>query len=528
MANIVVRQLSFCHEGSFVPLFENASFTLDTDWKLGFIGRNGRGKTTFLRLLMGELPYQGSIVAPVAFAYFPFEVPANQYELPTLAVCKRVIAPFHLWEAAMEEAAQSPQGMDAYAEAYEQYIAHDGYWIDEMVEKEIGKLGVHSHVLARPFSTLSHGERSKVLLAALFLRKQHFLLIDEPTNHLDVRGRALMAQYLAGKKGFILVSHDRAFLDDTIDHVLSINKSSIEVQQGTFTTWWANKERRDQHEQEENVRLKQEIRRLAETAREKSDWSDSLERTKIGGHVYDRGAVGHKAAKMMQRAKSIEQRTQRAVDEKSALLHDLEVNEPVKLIPLSFHKERLAEVTDLSIAYDPQRRLFDSLRFEVLRGERVALVGPNGCGKSSVLKLLLGEAIPHTGTVRMGSGLVISTVSQGTEHLSGSLSAYLSAHGLDETLVKSLLRKLDFSREQFDLPLHRYSEGQKKKLLLASSLSQQAHLYLWDEPLNFIDVLSRIQIEELLLAFSPTLLFVEHDRRFVERVSTKTVQIGTV
>lgn len=521
MSNIAVQHVTFCHEGSLDPLFADVSFMLDTDWKLGFIGRNGRGKTTFLRLLLGDFPYQGTIAASVSFSYFPFDVPQAWLSWPALRVARSVIADFEGWEARMGEAAAAAEGMDDYAEAYEQYVAHDGFLIDELIEKEAGKLGVRAEALSRSFHTLSPGEQSKVLLAALFLRKEHFLLIDEPTNHLDAQGRDLMARYLSSKRGFILVSHDRTFLDQTIDHVLSINKTTIEVQQGNFSSWLANKDRKDQFELEQNQRLKREIGRLSATAREKSTWSDAVERTKIGGHVYDRGAVGHKAAKMMQRAKAIEQRTQRAIEEKSALLHDVEVSEPVKLVPLAYHKERLLEARDLSIGYTPEHALFAPMTFEVLRGDRIALSGPNGCGKSSLLKLLIGQDIPHTGVVRLGSGLILSYLPQRTDHLAGTLSAYVRAHGLEDTLVRSLLRKLDFSRAQFDCPLEHYSEGQKKKLLIAASLSQQAHLYLWDEPLNFIDVLSRMQIEALITAFEPTLLFVEHDRTFCQRIATR-------
>ena len=522
MANIVVRDLTFCHEGSVDALFSHAGFTLDTDWKLGFVGRNGRGKTTFLRLLLGEFPYQGSIAAPVRFAYFPFDVPKEQSAWPALRVARAAIAPFDEWEARMRETA--PDAMDAYAEAYERYLAHDGFSIDEMIVKEAGKLGVRAEALGRPFGVLSPGERAKVMLAALFLRKNNFLLIDEPTDHLDAQGRALMARYLAGKRGFILVSHDRALLDGVVDHVLSINRSTIEVQQGNFSVWWENKRRKDQHELEQDDQLRREIRRLSQTAREKSDWSSEVEKTKIGAHAGDRGFIGHKAAKMMRRAKAIEERSRRAVGEKAKLLQDIETADPVKLLPLVYHKERLIEVRDLSVAYG-EKPVFEGLTFELLRGERAALTGSNGCGKSSVLKLLLGRDVPYSGEARAGGGLIISYAPQSAEGLAGPLGEYLAARALDETLVKSLLRKLDFSRAQFDLPLQRYSEGQKKKLLLAASLSMRAHLYIWDEPLNYIDVFSRVQIEELLLRFEPTLLFVEHDAAFCDHVATKTIRL---
>ena len=177
MALIDVSHLTFGYDGSFEDVFEDVSFQIDTSWRLGFTGRNGRGKTTFLKLLMGAYPYEGTITAPVQFEYFPLEVPDGS--LTTL-----------------EAAQQLNPGMEQWR-----------------FERELGLLFVDEGALWRPFDTLSGGERTKVLLALLFLRDHHFLLIDEPTNHLDMRAREQVAAYLRRKSGFILVSHDRAFVD---------------------------------------------------------------------------------------------------------------------------------------------------------------------------------------------------------------------------------------------------------------------------------------------------------------------------
>ncbi|MNI46348.1 putative ABC transporter ATP-binding protein YheS [compost metagenome] len=165
------------------------------------------------------------------------------------------------------------------------------------------------------------------------------------------------------------------------------------------------------------------------------------------------------------------------------------------------------------------------MNFTIEQGERIALSGKNGSGKSSILKLICGEDISYTGSFMKDSQLKISYVSQDTSHLQGSLTDYIRDNGIDETLFKSILRKLDFSRMQFEKDLSTYSGGQKKKVLIATSLSEQVHLHIWDEPLNFIDVISRMQIEELLLEYTPTILFVEHDREFCNNVATKTIEL---
>lgn len=332
-------------------------------------------------------------------------------------------------------------------------------------------------------------------------------------------------QLFKAKKGFILISHDRYFLDGCIDHILAINKTNIEVQKGNFSSWWRNKELQDEYEFAENEKLKKDITRLSAAAKRTSGWSDKVEKSKFGatnsGSKLDRGFIGHKSAKMMKRSKTIEARQVGMIEEKSKLLKNIETQERLQMVPLEYHANRLAELTDVSVFYD-NRIICQNVGLEINKGDRIAVRGKNGCGKSSILKLICGQDIPHSGTVIVGGGLVISYVSQNTDDLKGSLSDYADRYHIDETLFKAILRKLDFSREQFEKQMEDFSGGQKKKVLLARSLCEQAHLYVWDEPLNFIDVISRMQIEQLLLEFQPTLLFVEHDKRFCENIATRS------
>lgn len=491
MSIISVSNLTFAYEDSYEPIFDHVSFQIDTDWKLGFTGRNGRGKTTFLQLLLGKYEYSGTVSASVEFDYFPFEV--QDQEQLTLTVVEDIVPERQQWE----------------------------------IIREFTLLGMDDGVLYRPFDSLSNGEQTKVLLAALFLKENRFLLIDEPTNHLDAEARERVGRYLSAKKGYILVSHDRAFLDQCVDHILSINRTNLEIQKGNFSAWNENKLRQDRFEQAENDKLKKEVRRLTEASKQTADWSHAVERSKNGtrnsGSKIDKGYVGHKAAKMMKRSKSLENRQQEAIREKSALLKNVETAESLK-IPCLNYSGRLVELNRVTVQYSGQPVCRD-ISFTIEQGDRIALSGRNGTGKSSLLKLICGEDIPYTGTLHRGSRLQISYVPQDTSHLKGSLTDYARAYSVDESLMKAILRKLDFARSQFDKDISSYSGGQKKKVLLARSLCEQAHLYIWDEPLNFIDVLSRMQLEELLLEHTPTLLFVEHDQEFRRQIATKTVEL---
>lgn len=487
MSLINVEHLSFSYPSSLEPIFEDVSFNLDTNWKLGLIGRNGRGKTTFLNLLQGFYPYKGTINCRIPLNYFPSSIPD-----PTL------------WT------------LDVLTELYP--FAEE--W---QLRRELNLLDLDADALFwRPFNTLSGGEQTKILLSGLFLDDKTFALIDEPTNHLDLNGREAVAHYLQHKKGFILVSHDRSFLDTCVDHILAFNRSNIEVHCGNYSSWQENFSRREACEKEQNARLQKEIRHLKQAAQRTSSWSDRVERTKIG--AADKGYVGHMAAKMMKRSKSIETRRERAIEEKSQLLQNFEHEQPLKLVPLTYRADRLVTFESIQVHYGTSS-IGNPQSFILHRGERLFLDGPNGCGKSSLLRLLTDTPPEYAGNLHIASGLIISYVPQYTDNIQGNIFDFAEKYHVDLTLFLSFLRKMGFPRSQFEQDMVNYSAGQKKKVLLAKSLSEQAHLYVWDEPLNYIDLASRLQIEALIKTYQPTMLLVEHDRAFREAIATNVISL---
>lgn len=496
---VSIRDLSFTYDGSYTPVFEHVSFNFDTSWRLGLIGRNGKGKTTLLRLLMGEMKPQGHIDMPLTPVYFPY--PVEDASANTRVVMLSAAPDAQEWQLVCE----------------------------------LNQLDVDDSVLDRPFSTLSKGEQTKALLAALFAREDAYPLIDEPTNHLDAHGRELVADYLRRKGGrisaggFLLVSHDRAFLNRCIDHVLSLNRSDVWVMQGSYDTWEARLNHQNEYEQGRNEVLRRDIRHLEESARRTAEWSAKAEKGKFHvppsvAAVVDRGFVGAKAASMMKKSQNSIRRKERAIEEKRSLLHNVEKVGELKLTVLQHPKDVLISVTDGCVAYDG-RTVCEGITFTLRRGERIALAGPNGCGKSSILKALAGVGGSLAGQISIAPNLVISYVPQQTDDLHGSVADFIADAGIDETLFKAILRNMDFTRDLFERPIHHMSQGQKKKLLLARSLCIPAHLYIWDEPMNYIDVLSRVQLEGLLTEYEPTLLLVEHDAVFLQRVCTRVLDL---
>lgn len=496
MTTIEIKNLTFGFDVQTTNLFEQTNLTIQSEWKLGLIGRNGRGKTTLLKLLMGEYTYSGKIEHQLNFTYFPQKV---QDKTQLTYYVLQELSDFEQWK----------------------------------IERELNLLQVDSDILWRPFHSLSGGEQTKVLLALLFVDDVNYPLIDEPTNHLDVMARQQVAAYLKAKKqGFIVVSHDRSFVDEVVDHVLSIEKSQLVLYQGDFSVYEEQKGLRDQFEQKQNVKLKKEIGRLKQTAAEKAEWSRGRERDKLGspnkpgsGAIYDTGAIGARAARMMKRSKAIVKRMEDQATEKEKLLKDMEYIEPLSMNYQVTHRKKLLTVQELQLSYG-ERKLFSPLTFDINQGDRLAIQGPNGSGKSSVIQHLLGIFQGEvTGEVIQPQGVTISYVRQNYEDNRGTLQEFAEEHHLSYQELLNNLWKLGVERKVFQNRIEEMSMGQRKRVELAKSLATPAELFIWDEPLNYLDVFNHKQLDEVIQLVQPTMLIVEHDRTFLNKVATKIIPL---
>lgn len=500
MSNIRISNLSFRYEDSSENIFNNLDLNLDSSWKLGLVGRNGRGKTTFLNILRGKLHGLGKIQTKLNFSYYPVSIndPTNitLYELQDQVQ-------FEQWE----------------------------------LERELNLMGVDPNLLWQPFNTLSGGEQTKVLLALSFTDQDSFPLIDEPTNHLDEDSRKMVSEYLKKHdKGYIVVSHDRDFLNQVTDHILAIENTEMHLYQGNYASYEDTKQKRDEFNQAKNIKLGCEIKGMNKKYVRFNNWSDSIEAQKYSGmktqYIINRrtqlnkGAIGHAAAKMMKKAINMQHRLDRKIDAKKGLMTNIEeVPELTMNFQPNYH-QTLIEAQHLSLKI-AGKDLFKNLNLLIKNHSVVSLEGKNGSGKSTFIKLLLGKQneVGYQGKFVLTNGLTISYLPQDFTQYTGTLKHFAQKHKISYEELLSNLKKMGFPRSAFNTPIEEMSMGQQKRVALAKSLVELANLYLWDEPANYLDVFNQDQLIKLLKEVKPAMLLIEHDQYFIEQVASQRVKL---
>ncbi len=523
MHTITFNDISFQHTGSTELLFKNLSFMLHDEWKTAVVGRNGRGKSTLLQLMSGSLqPNTGTIDGTLRAVLFQEHHSANNQ--PALSVIKRQIAPFDEWERSMDALLSSGDegSLLRYQELFDVYSLHRGFTIDALIRKECAELGISEQMLSQPFNILSGGEQTRANIAALFLQLDAFPLLDEPTNHLDINGRELLAQYLSGKKGFIVVSHDRNFLDACCDHVLAINKNDVRLFQGNYSRWREQLALEEESESSRKENLEKEISSLERAAQQRRVWSDRKEKEK--NSAADSGFVSRKAAKLMKRALSIERRVEQRIESKRSLLKNRETVRPLTIHHSDNSSKIVLSLEDAGMQFGGTV-LFKHCTLTVRRHERVAVIGPNGCGKSTLLRVVRKELPLSCGHFRLAADSPVHAY-QIPKWNSGLLRDILRSEGIDETQFRTVMGTFTISGEIFERPLETFSFGERKKIDLCRSFLAPNDFLVWDEPVNYIDIESKEQIEAVILAAQPTMLFTEHDRAFVETIATRIVDLS--
>lgn len=524
MPVITLRQLDFNYDSPYVEVFINLDLLIDCHWRTGLIGRNGQGKTTLMRLISGHLtPGGGQLDVPVRTRYFPTDVAPG---LTTRDAIKDAIAPFRAWERTMSSLLEAGDraSLERYGGIQERYSALGGYEIDAAIESEFASMELPIAMLERPFDSLSGGEQTRALVISLFVDKDAYPLIDEPTNHLDIQGRDQLQAYLATKPGFLLVSHDRHFLDGAVDHIVSINKRDVRVNQGNYSSWRRHMDEELLHERRTRRNIEREVKHLTRAASDRRLGANNRERDKYGTRGTDRGFVGRRAARQMKKALTFERRIEASLEKKRELLGNQEKERELKIRTRAAIAGHLLTIQNVSLDFG-QRPLFENVSISLSAGDRIALLGPNGSGKTSLFNAISGELQPSAGIIDRPAHVSISRAFQLPRWRQGALRDRLAEDGMDETGFRQLMGVMGVSGEIFERDLDTFSRGQLKKVDLCRSMMADADLLLWDEPLNYVDLDSREQIEQAILEYCPTLMFIEHDRAFVDAVATDIIEL---
>lgn len=521
MAKININNLTYSYKEYYQPVFLDINLSIDTNWKLGLIGRNGRGKTTLLKLIHGELkPDTGHVSKDVNTEYFPYLIDSKY--IKTIDVIKENIGQLKTMEDTMDDIIDNndEKRFDEYQQIFDQYSDLDGFNMEAKIKKELNLMCLSEELLDQDFETLSGGEKTKMMIISLFLRKNSFVLLDEPTNHLDAKGRESIYNYLENKKGFILVSHNCELIDNVVDHIISINKSNITLEKGNYSTWLKNKNMLELYEVRTKERLEREIKLLEKNSAMKRNWGYVANKEKSPFRTFGR-SNDSRAAKFMRQAKISERNIQKNIEEKKNLLKNYETVSDLPINQNSLYDDALVTIKKLTFGYN-NRLLFNDLTMQIIKGDIIWLRGVNGTGKSTLLRLIKGEITSDC--VSYQENIEISQIFQEPLWKNGTIEKLIDDRELKDRFL-DICKILDIKSLALDKPIETYSSGEQRKIDIARALACKNQLLLLDEPLNYMDTYFKEQLEKAILTYEPTLVFVEHDETFGHNIANRIITL---
>lgn len=493
-------------------IFSDLSLDITTSKKIGLIGQNGEGKTTLLKLIAGiEQPSNGMIswqknltVGMLA------QLPKQDDHLLVYKILAKSFADIFLLENKMEQLslkmadpnAPLEKLLDQYGQLQQDFEELGGYEVDASIRRVTSGLHIDA-LLEEEWKTLSGGERTKVGLAKILLEHPDLLLLDEPTNHLDILAIEWLTQFVKNYDGaIIIVSHDRYFLDDVVQEIVEIEQGELHYYFGNYSDYVKEREKRllnefqeYQDQQKKIKKMKESIKRLKEWANRSNPPSDAMHR----------------------RAKNMEKALARIELVKKPLLeqHKMEV----QLTTKKRSSKNLFQLNGVSKHYG-EKKLFENLELHVHYQDRIAIVGANGTGKSTLLNLLLGKIQPDTGSVEVGSSLSIGYLSQHAFEMSSQFTVieeFRDKISVSEGEARHILAKFLFYGQDVFKKMNQLSGGERMRLRWAQLVHLNHNVLILDEPTNHLDIDSKEMIEEALSQFKGTIIAVSHDRYFLDK-----------
>lgn len=508
-------------------ILQDVSFHINEGDRIGIIGANGAGKTTLLKVLSGELPYDGGeffLSADTTIGYLK-QSDNFQSENTVMEEVEAIFSGMEKMEQEMlqlsakisEKAERGESGPEVdrmllrYDQMQEEYRDKGGYSYKSEINGILSSMAFGEDFYNKKISTLSGGERTRLALACLLLKKPDLLFLDEPTNHLDIGTLKWLEQYLKGYKGTILlVSHDRYFLDQTVNRIFEVENHKLYTYEGSYSSYAEQKRQRReaqmrkyQNQQKEIARQEEMIRRFKQRGTEK---------------LAKRAASREKHLSAMER------------EERPEALRGK--------MKLQFHQNfksgndvLQAEGLAKSFGYGSnEKQLFRNVEFDIKRGERICIVGPNGVGKTTLLKIIMGDLAPGQGRLKVGHNVDFGYYDQEQQLLSGNNTVLEELHDAyrlyTDTELRSILGRFLFQGEQVFLQVSSLSGGEKARLSLLKMMLSGSNVLILDEPTNHLDIESKEVFEDALLDFPGTVIVVSHDRYFLNKIPTRIFELG--
>jgi ATP-binding cassette subfamily F protein 3 len=519
-------------------VLQDVSLTIYPGDRISLVGENGAGKTSIFRLLKKRLePDSGevSFARGVRIGYLEQDL-AGVDEDPNRTCLDAALEPFgplielerviERLSFGLAEAGGDAAGLLVdLGEAQHRFEVSGGYEFRARTESTLAGLGLPEPLWGRRVSELSAGQRVRLALARLLLEEHELVLFDEPTNHLDVAAREWLEGHLAGMgAAYVVASHDRRFLDAVSSKVAHLDRGELTVYPGDYTAFRQQRDQADEEgwrKYEKNQKLAKKLQRQAQDYQR---WSDAGEKKKRG--AADKGFVSHKAAKLMKRSLAARRRMEEAAE-------NARTEKPFEksAVNIEFGSARgrsLVRAGNLIVGYSEERPLSGELSFEVSAGDRLAVLGPNGSGKTALLRTVLGEIPALGGELRLAPSANVGYFDQDTRSVPPDDTALqvVSRTGRDETLVRTVMGRMGIRRETVNKQASRLSSGERAKVILAGIILGDNNLLTLDEPTNYLDIETQDVLLEALEDFPGGILFVSHDRHFVDRLATETLSLG--
>ena len=492
-------------------ILDGLTFQIDQGERVGLLGKNGAGKTTFLKILTGELDYDEGevVVAPGKTMGLISQIPVYPAEYTVDDVLRTAFERLHRMEREMAELTErmahdsDPAILSRYDKLTAAFEAGGGYDTETELNKVCNGLLISQEMRRQLFSSLSGGEKTRVNLGRLILEDTDILLLDEPTNHLDLRATEWLEEYLDRFKGTVLaISHDRWFLDRVVKRVIEIQEGKAEFYTGNYSFYAEEKERRYEEKLKQYEKEQAKIEQL-QTAADKLHLWAFMGNDKL-----------HKRAFSMEKRIERLRKTDKPKKERKL---DMRFGER------DFQGDEVLLIKGLEKGFEG-RTLFHDVDLLIEGGERIALLGDNGTGKSTFLKLIMGEELPDGGKIRRGPTVKIGYLPQiiHFDHPERNLvDTMLYAQNCTTQTARNRLASFNFRGEDVFKPVSALSGGEQSRLRLCMLMDENINLLILDEPTNHLDIASREWIEEAVTDYEGTLLFVSHDRYFINQFASR-------